>query len=402
MGNRTYTCPISRRCGGCEWLAVPYPIQLRRKQEEMEGLFAGVCEADGCRVAPILGMGEPVAFRHKAATPFAPGPHGRYRAGFFERGSHRIVWCEQCLVEAPGARDILVDVARCAERLGIPAYDEDTGRGVLRHAVVRMGWATDEALLTLVTNGDDLPRAERLCRALTARHPELTSIVQNVNERRTNAILGFRNRTLVGPDVMHDRLLGCTFEIGPTSFYQVNPEQTQALYGAAMDAAGLEGGMRALDAYCGTGTIGICAAAEVRHLTGGTIQVTGVEQSAGAVACARRNARANGLADACQFVSGDATDFMVRVVAGRASGDDRGDGFDVVLMDPPRAGSTPEFLAAVAALAPERVVYVSCNPTTQVRDLAILRQAGYRAYSIQPVDLFPHTRHVECVVGLGR
>lgn len=396
MGNRTYTCPIARRCGGCEWLAVPYPTQLRRKQEEMEGLFGEVCQADGVRVAPILGMEEPVGYRHKAATPFAPGPHGRYRAGFFERGSHRIVWCERCLVEAPGAREVLVDVARCAERLGIPAYDEDEGTGVLRHAVARVGWATGEVLLTLVTAGDDLPRRDRLCRELVARHPEICSIVQNVNERRTNAILGFRNRTLYGPGVMHDRLLGCTFEIGPTSFYQVNPEQTQALYGAAIDAAALEGGMRVLDAYCGTGTIGICASAEVRHLTGGVVRVVGVEQSAGAVACAKRNARANGLDGWCQFVAGDATDFMARGDAAL------GGGFDVVLMDPPRAGSTPEFLAAVAGLAPQRVVYVSCNPVTQVRDLAQLREAGYRVRSIQPVDLFPHTRHVETVVGLER
>lgn len=389
MGYRTYTCPIARKCGGCEWLAVPYPIQLRRKQEQVEELLGDMASEDGARVEKIRGMDEPVRYRHKAATPFAHASHGRVLSGFYMAGTHRIVRCVDCLVEDERARQVLNAVARTAERLHIPPYDEDRGVGVLRHAVVRCGYATDDVLLTIVTRVEELRGAGRLVAELRSAAPELTSIVQNVNTRRTNAILGRRSHTLWGPGVMHDRLLGCTFEIGPTSFYQTNPAQTEVLYQVAIDAAGLGPGMRVLDAYCGTGTIGICAAARTPG-----VEVVGVEQVAGAVACARRNAAANGVDGRCRFVAADATEWMAEAGAYER--------FDVVIMDPPRAGSTPEFLDGVASLAPERVVYVSCNVITQARDLAVLRERGYRLTCVAPVDMFPHTRHVECVATLRR
>ena len=387
MGYRTYTCQIARDCGGCEWLAVPYPIQLRRKQEQVEELLGAMAREDDAALEPIRGMDEPVRYRHKAATPFAHGPRGRVRCGFYAAGTHRIVPCETCLVEDERARRILNSVARVAERLHIPPYDEDRGVGVLRHAVVRCGWKTEDVLLVLVTRVDDLRDPGRLVSELRAACPEVTSIVQNVNDRRTNAILGRRCRTLFGPGVMHDQLLGCTFEIGPTSFYQTNPEQTEVLYQLALE--GVAGSARVLDAYCGTGTIGICAARESEDA-----RVTGVEQVEGAVACARRNAEANGVQDRCRFVAADATEWMAREGARER--------FDAVIMDPPRAGSTPEFLAGVAALAPERVAYVSCNVVTQARDLELLRKRGYRLERVTPVDMFPHTRHVESVVTLRR
>ena len=387
MGYRTYTCQIARDCGGCEWLAVPYPIQLRRKQEQVEELLGAMTREDDAALEPIRGMDEPVRYRHKAATPFAHGPRGRVRCGFYAAGTHRIVPCETCLVEDERARRILNSVARVAERLHIPPYDEDRGVGVLRHAVVRCGWKTEDVLLVLVTRVDELRDPGRLVSELRAACPEVTSIVQNVNDRRTNAILGRRCRTLFGPGVMHDQLLGCTFEIGPTSFYQTNPEQTEVLYQLALE--GVAGSARVLDAYCGTGTIGICAARESEDA-----RVTGVEQVEGAVACARRNAEANGVQDRCRFVAADATEWMAREGARER--------FDAVIMDPPRAGSTPEFLAGVAALAPERVAYVSCNVVTQARDLELLRKHGYRLERVTPVDMFPHTRHVESVVTLRR
>ena len=387
MGYKTYTCPIARECGGCEWLAVPYPIQLRRKQEQVVELLGEMARADGALIEDIRGMGEPVRYRHKAATPFAYGGRGRVLSGFYAARSHRIVGCSSCLVEDERARRVLNAVARVAERLHIPPYNEDRGTGVLRHAVVRCGWKTDDVLLVLVTRVDELRDVRRVVDELRAACPELTSIVQNVNDRRTNAILGRRCRTLYGPGVMHDELLGCRFEIGPTSFYQTNPEQTETLYRLSIEGAGDAG--RVLDAYCGTGTIGICAASERPGLG-----VVGVEQVGGAVACARRNAEANGVGERCRFVAADATAWMAREGAGER--------FDAVIMDPPRAGSTPEFLAGVAALAPRRVVYVSCNVVTQARDLAVLRERGYRLVRAVPVDMFPHTRHVESVVTLER
>ena len=390
MGYRTYTCQIARDCGGCEWLSVPYPIQLRRKQEEVAGLLSQMVEADGGKLRDIVGMeGEPLAYRHKAATPYAHAGRGRIACGFYARGSHRIVRCNECLVEDPRARKILNAAGRAAEKLHIPAYDEDKGTGVLRHAVVRCGYATDDVLLTVVTNVDRLRKPQAFVDAVLDAAPEVTSIVQNVNTRRTNAILGYKSSTLHGDGVMHDKLLGCTFEIGPTSFYQTNPAQTEVLYRLAIEGGALEAGMRVLDAYCGTGTIGICAASAINEL-----QVIGVERVEGAVRSAKRNAEANDLAERCRFVAADATEWMAR--------EGRKLGFDVVLMDPPRAGSTEEFLLGVAALAPKRVVYVSCNIQTQARDLEFIRRHGYRIESLTPVDMFPHTKHVESVCVLVR
>lgn len=384
MGYKTYTCPIAKRCGGCELLAVPYELQLKRKQQAMEQLFQDIVEQDGAVLERICGMSKPLLYRHKGASPYAPGK--RMRCGFYEKGTHRLAYCKECLVEARGIRPILNDVARVADELGIPAYAEDRGTGVLRHAVVRKGYATSEVLVTLVTNGPNLPHANELVRRLRKRHPQITTMVQNVNDRRTNAILGTRNKTLLGPGVIHDKLLGCTFEIGPTSFYQTNPAQTEVLYKLALE--GVADATTLLDAYCGTGTIGICAANHARA-DGRELRVTGVEQVGNAVSCARRNARANDLASQCRFVCSDATEWM------RAQ---KSASFDAVMLDPPRAGSTPEFLQGVVHLAPKQVVYVSCNPNTQVRDLAVLRAGGYLVTRITPVDMFPHTKHVETVV----
>ena len=481
MGFKTYTCPIAKSCGGCEWLAVPYPIQLRRKREAVVELFedvldgAVVCDAssaagggargahggaggsssagsatgsagrgvvasrgeidasaktrsayplnretllqpgvnergaadgaarksgragghnahgdDQARIVPIHGMKKPAHYRHKAATPFAPGTRGTVRSGFYARGSHRIVPCSDCLVEAVGARKALNAVARAAEELRIPAYAEDRGRGLLRHAVVRAGYATDECLLTLVTNGNGIAREREFVDRIRERAPFVTAVAQNINQRRTNAILGRETRALFGKGRMRDKLLGCTFEIGPTSFYQTNPEQTEVLYSLAIDGAGLQPGMRVLDAYCGIGTIGMCAAKRV-----GGLEVVGIEQIEGAVADARRNAAINELEDSCRFICADATAYM------RDARRDR-NGFDVVLMDPPRAGSTPEFLDGVIGLAPEHVVYVSCNPVTQRRDVEQLLEGGYRIDRLDVVDMFPHTKHAETVMVLRR
>ena len=390
MGFRTYTCPIARSCGGCEWLAVPYPIQLRRKQELVGELLGQMAEQDGAAIDEIAGMDEPLAYRHKAATPFAPGGKGgkKVRSGFYAAGTHRIVACEACLAEKDGLRAILNDVGAIAQKLGIAAYNEDAHTGHLRHAIVRAGYATEDVLLTLVTREQQLPRADKLVDALVEEHPELTGVVQNINDKRTNAMLGRACRTLWGSATMHDALLGCTFAITSTSFYQTNPAQTEVLYRLAREGAGLAAGQRVLDAYCGCGTIGICAAAQCAG-----IEVVGVERDAGGVAMACDNARANGVVDRVRIERADATVWMTRAARD-------GERFDAVIMDPPRAGSTPEFIEACAALKPGRVVYVSCNPVTQARDLGLFREKGYRIERISPVDMFPHTKHVETVVTL--
>lgn len=392
MGFKTYTCPIARTCGGCEWLSVPYPIQLRRKRESVEELFEGLIEdlpawQEEGRL-PIHGMDEPLHYRHKAATPFAPGKKGAIRSGFYARGTHRIVHCEECLVEAPKAREALNAVAAAARELKIPAYNEDTGRGLLRHAIVRVGYNSSECLLTLVTNGKSIAREKEFVAAIRKRASFVTSIAQNVNQRQTNAILGFETHTLYRTGRMIDSLLDTEFEIGPTSFYQTNPEQTEVLYSLAIEGAALKSGMRVMDAYCGIGTIGLCAAQQVEGL-----EVIGVEQVEGAVKDARRNAKRNNLDERAQFTCADATAFMRDTQ--RA-----GKHFDVVLMDPPRAGSTPQFLNGVLNLAPERVVYISCNPVTQRRDMETLLAGNYQLTSFDIVDMFPHTKHAETVAVL--
>lgn len=396
-------CPIMRTCGGCEWLNLPYRKQLARKQRTMEELFTPVIERFGwnTELDDVRGMGgcagdaspmSPRAFRHKAATPFAPGRHGNVLCGFFARGTHDIVPVETCVVEAPGARAILNGVARVAEELGIPAYDEDAHRGILRYAVVRMGWKTDEAMLTVVTSTRDIPRAGAFARRLLELDPRIRGIAQNVNPKTTNAILGARTYPLAGSQTMRDSLLGCTFEISPTAFYQTNPEQTETLYRLAIEGMDLQEGDVVLDAYCGSGTIGLCAAHDARE-RGMDIELIGVERNTSGIRDARRNALLNDLGPRARFIADDATSYMRRAAL-------EGDGIQVLCMDPPRAGSTAEFIQAACALAPRRIVYVSCNPLTQVRDIEQFAQAGYRMIRLSPVDMFPHTAHVETVAVL--
>ena len=388
MGFRTYTCPIAAKCGGCEWLAVPYPIQLRRKQEAMEELFSDLCREQHIQVSPIVGMEEPLAYRNKAATPFAPGPHGHIKAGFYARGTHKIVACPSCLVEYPQCREVLHALTRAAEKLSIPAYQEDNHTGVLRHAIVRVGYSTGQIILTIVTNGDTLPRAQALVKELRRRMPNITTIVQNINNRKTNAMLGFTSKTLFGPGVIFDKLLGCTFEIGPTSFYQTNPQQTEALYQIAIDAlkpfAAKQEHFSILDAYCGIGSIGICAARQITNAS-----VIGVEKVGGAISCAKRNAVTNKLAERVEFMRADATEWMNQHESDLK--------LDAIILDPPRTGSTPQFLEKAAHLHPQAIVYISCNPITQKRDVSLLLQYGYKLESLVPVDMFPHTKHVETV-----
>ena len=406
MGYKTPTCSIARSCGGCEWLSVPYPIQLKRKQAQVEELLAPLASINNVTIEPIRGMGEPLAYRHKAATPFAPGKGRTVRSGFYASGTHKIIASKECLVEDGRARAILNDVAYLAGQFNIHAYQEDRGKGALRHGVVRCGYATNDVMLVLVVNGQHLPHEQEFIAALRKAHPELTSIFLNVNQKRTNAILGRETRLLWGSTSMSDKLLGCTFEIGPTSFYQTNPQQTEVLYKLAIDGA-LAGpkladseqtgdaqasNLRVLDAYCGTGTIGLCLA-HAAEAQGINLSLTGVDQVENNIQMARRNARNNKLE--AEFICDDATRYMQALAKD-------GQNFDVIILDPPRAGSTPTFLKATAQLAQKKIVYVSCNVVTQARDLKVLLDSGFAIERVTPVDMFPHTKHVECVVVLSR
>lgn len=397
-------CSIMKACGGCTTLNRPYKKQLAAKQAAMEELFAALCEREGITVDPIRGMDvtlgdpgkypAPRGFRHKAATPFAPGKGGAVRCGFFERGTHRIVAVPECPVEAPGARQILNGIAREAERLHIPAFNEDKHLGLLRYAVVRCGWRTDQIMITLVTAQRDLPHAQEFFEAIAALDPRIVTVAQNINGRPGNAILGEETHIVYGAECMRDQLLGCEFDISPTAFYQTNPQQTELLYQLAIDGMDLHQGDVLMDAYCGSGTIGLCAAKEAQN-KGIGIMLLGVERNPAGITDARRNAELNGLTRSAWFMADDATDYILDAA-------DNNERIDVLSIDPPRAGSTPEFLEAACALRPRRITYISCNPVTQERDLHQLLDGGYRLLKITPVDMFPHTDHTETVAVLER
>ena len=411
------SCPVDKRCGACQLLALPYADQLEKKHAQMVELFADVSEKDLVAVEPLLGMGDPFYYRNKVISPYAPGkrivahsdgargkrgntrgkqaPRREILCGMYERGTHRIIPTDECLLENRVAKRIILAIRDLMPRHRIEPYNEDMGKGFLRHAVVRVGHQSGEVLVTLVTNGEAFPGAKSFCRDLVKRVPEITTIVQNVNTRNTNVILGDgKERTLYGPGFILDRLCGLSFRISSHSFYQVNATQTEVLYRSAIDLANLQGSERILDAYCGTGTIGLVAARALQEKSGksDTVGVIGVDKVAEAIVDARNNAKHNGITNAT-FVTADAGEFMVELA-------ERGEHIDVLFMDPPRAGASEEFLRATAKLHPNCIVYISCNPKTQVRDIAILQKHGYRVSAIQPVDMFPHTDHVECITVL--
>lgn len=381
MGYRTYNCDVARACGGCQWLNVPYPIQLKRKQEQVAELFG-----DKIEVEPIVGMDDPLHYRNKAISPIGADRRGHVVSGLFREGTHRIVASSTCLVESELARAIIGTVASLAASFRIQPYDEDRREGVLRYVQVRDSHTTGEVMVTLVVATETFPSQKRFVAELRRRHPEISTVILNVNPRDTNVVLGTRERTLFGGGFITDDLCGCSFRISSRSFFQTNPVQTEKLYSLAMGMAELSNADSVIDAYCGIGTIGIIASR-------GAGRVIGVESNADAVGDARANARHNGAGN-IEFLCEDATRFLVEV----ARLDDKP---DVVFLDPPRSGSTPAFCKALIGLAPSRVIYISCNPITQVRDIEML-QGAYRLERVVPVDMFPHTPHVETVALLAR
>lgn len=390
-------CPIDGQCGGCQLLSVPYGQQLRDKQHRMENLFADLID-DSCVVCKIIGMADPTHYRNKVISPFVGVYDKRARrrrilCGMYAQGTHRVIDSSECLIENRIAKRIILTVRDLMPRFGVTPYDEDADTGFLRHAQVRVGHATGEVMVTLVTRDEQFPASRAFVKALVKAHPCITTVVQNVNTRQTNVIMGDKERTLYGPGFILDELCGLKFRISSKSFYQVNVVQTEELYRRAVQMAALAGTETLMDAYCGTGTIGLVAARGVDGAPGAA-RVIGVEERPDAVADARNNARHNGV-EAAEFVAADAGAYMRELAVQGAS-------LDVLMMDPPRAGSTPDFLKAACTLAPRRIVYISCNPDTQARDVRYLVDHGYRVVEMQPVDMFPHTPHVENIVALAR
>ncbi len=379
-------CTIYGSCGGCQLQHLSYPAQLAWKRELVTNNLKRLGGIEAVEIAETLGMAEPWLYRNKLQVPFAES-EGRLISGFYARRTNRVIDMQECLIQDDVGNRINQAVRNIAGEIKIPAYDPKSGQGVLRHAVTRTAAATGETMLILVTNEWDFAGKAELVERLLAELPDLTSLVQNLNQRRDNVILGDEFVTLAGADVIYDELAGVRFAISPPSFYQVNPEQTRVLYEKAVEFAQLTGEEIVIDAYCGIGTISLFLAQKAKH-------VYGVEIVEEAIRDARINAELNEI-DNVSYVLGAAEEVM-------AEWQKEGTKADVIVVDPPRKGCEPALLEAIIAMGPERVVYVSCNPATLARDLGILEAGGYKTMKVQPVDMFPQTVHVECVALMSR
>ena len=374
-------CPYAKKCGGCQFIDMPYEKQLERKQKELKALLGKFA-----RVSPIIGMEDPLHYRHKVHAVMGY-EKGEPIAGVYQEKSHRLVRVDQCLIENEKADAIIQSIRGLLKSFKIKTYDEDSDRGLLRHIMVRVSHATGEIMVILVLRSPILPSKNNFAKALLKLHPEITTIVLNVNDKKTTMVLGQRDIVLYGPGFIYDSLCGVRFRLSPQSFYQVNPLQTEILYREALKLAKLTKKDKVIDAYCGIGTIGLIASDKAK-------EVISVELNSDAVRDAIANAKRNGIKNV-RFYNNDAGVFMRQMA-------DAGESADVVFMDPPRSGSDEKFLSSVITLHPKKIVYVSCDPTTLARDLKYLTKHGYKARRVIPVDMFPATEHCENCVLLER
>ena len=376
----------AKNCGGCPLLGLDYAEQLKQKEAAVKKLLGKYGPVNAIR-----GMENPYHYRNKVISTFTTGWGGKLTSGIYAANSHKVLPVERCLLQDEVLDKTMEAVRAAAIACRYQPYNEDKGTGLVRHCLLRRGVATGQVMVVLVTAQPVLPGAKNFVRALLAeaekRGVTVTTVVQNVNPRKTSVVLGDAEKVLYGKGFILDTLCGKTYALSPRSFYQINHSQTEVLYGLAVEAAHLTGKEVVLDAYCGIGTIGLTAADHVK-------QVVGVELNRDAVQDAIGNAKHNGVKNA-RFFAADATRWISEAAAA-------GERADVIFMDPPREGSTPQFIESVARMAPKRVVYVSCNPETLARDLALLTKKGYRVESSTPVDMFPHSEHIETVVLLSK
>ncbi len=369
-------CPHRKKCGGCQIQNLTYEKQLSFKQVKVIKLLGKYHH-----VNEIIGMDNPYHYRNKVQAAFGERK-GEIISGVYQSSTHNIVPVDSCLIEDEKADEIIVTIRKLLKSFKLRAFNDVSMKGFLRHVLIKRGFSSGEIMVVLVTSVMEFPKESQFVNALLSRHPEITTVVQNVNNKFTSLILGDQSRVLYGNGYIEEELCGFRFRISPKAFYQINPIQTEVLYNKALTFAELTGKEKVLDAYCGTGTIGIIASVKAG-------KVVGVELNPDAVKDAKVNAELNDVKN-IEFFEDDAGKFMVKTAR-------KGESFDVVIMDPPRAGASLEFLRCLVELAPQRIVYVSCNPETLARDLSFLTRKGYRVRKIQPIDMFPHTEHVETV-----
>lgn len=375
-------CPVSKKCGGCQMIDIPYAEQLKIKRGRVQELIG-----DYVKVDPFIGMDEPEHYRCKVHAVFTHDQKGNPLSGIYSEGTHNVVPVEECLLENAKADEIIGTIRGVLKSFKIKVYDEDNGFGLLRHVLIRVGHESGQIMVVLILTSPIFPSKNNFVKALLKVHPEITTIVININDKDTSMVLGDKEKAIYGPGFITDTMCGMKFKISPKSFYQVNPVQTTKLYSKAVELAGLTGKERVLDCYCGVGTIGLIASSKAK-------EVIGVELNADAVKDAIINARQNDVKN-ITFYQNDASKFMLQMA-------NAGESADVVFMDPPRSGSTPVFLQAMLRLAPKRVVYISCSPDSLAVDIKFITEHGYKAEKAIPVDMFPFTRSVETIVLLSR
>ncbi len=379
--NDKFTCPVQKKCGGCQMLNLPYERQLSEKMTRVISLMGKFCHVD-----EIHGMDDPTHYRNKVTSAFGR-VNGRQINGMYQSTSHKIVQTEHCLLEDKLCSHAVDVVSGIVKRQKISIFDPRTGRGTLRHVLVRRGRVTGELMVVPVTSSIYFPEAKHFVNELVKALPELTTVVQAVNDTDIFLWLGEREKVLYGKGYIEDILCGKRFRISPRSFYQINPVQTEYLYSKAIQLAAPSKDCVLFDAYCGIGTMGIIASDKAK-------KVIGVESNKDAVNDAIVNAKLNGVKN-IRFYCEDAGALMHKIAQA-------GEHIDSLITDPPRAGCSRQFLDACVTLSPARIVYVSCNPETLARDCAYLVKKGYKVKKVQPVDMFPHTEHIETVVLLSR
>lgn len=376
-------CKVADRCGGCEYIGRPYEYQLARKQAKIAKMFSGFGE-----MGNIVACDEPYYYRNKVHSAFKRIRGGRVICGTYAKGSHMIIERNKCYIENKKAQEIINTVARLASKRKVSIYDEHLGKGLLRRVLVRVSESTGQIMVVLVVGSKYFTGKGSFIADLLREHPEITTVLCNQNFRHDSMILDGPSRAEYGKGYIEEMLLGRKFRISPESFFQVNTPQAEKLYSVAIEMADLRAGHRVLDCYCGTGTITI-------SISGYCKEAVGVEINKKAVADARSNMRINDV-DNVRFICRDATNYMEELALSRD------EHFDCVIMDPPRSGATSRFIKAVCDIAPERIVYVSCCPETLLRDLKQFKMEGYKTVKITPVDMFPWTEDIECVVKLER
>lgn len=377
-------CTVYKQCGGCQLQHLSYEGQLQAKHKQVKEVLARIGKIEHVVVHPVIGMNHPWRYRNKAQVPVGEREGGLV-AGFYKERSHDIIDMESCLIQQ-AMNDIVVQtVKQICEQYNIPAYNEQTHRGILRHIMARYGATTKEVMVVLITRTEELPHKKKVVEEIVKRIPNVKSIVQNINPKRTNVIMGERTHVLWGSEYIYDYIGDIQFAISARSFYQVNPEQTKVLYEKALEYAELTGRETVIDAYCGIGTISLFLAKNAK-------KVYGVEIVPEAIEDAKRNAALNGITNV-EFAVGEAEAVIPKWY-------EQGINADCIVVDPPRKGCDETLLQTMIAMKPKRIVYVSCNPATLARDLRMLEDGGYQTLEVQPVDMFPHTVHVECVAKL--